>query len=53
LGCCDDEDGRMKVEAFYAIRSALTATRRQFRIIGNVKGRKNPRSLDPLANPPD
>lgn len=36
-----DEASRMRVEAFYAIRSTLTATRGPIRIIGNVKGRKN------------
>lgn len=36
-----DEASRMRVEAFHAIRSTLTATRGQVRIIGNVKGRKN------------
>lgn len=36
-----DEASRMKVDAFYAIRSTLTATRGPIRIIGNVKGRKN------------
>ncbi|MBR2691790.1 MAG: terminase family protein [Aquamicrobium sp.] len=36
-----DEASRMRVEAFYAIRSTLTATRGPVRIIGNVKGRKN------------
>ncbi|WP_051370792.1 terminase large subunit domain-containing protein [Mesorhizobium loti] len=36
-----DEASRMRVEAFYAIRSTLTATRGKLRLIGNVKGRKN------------
>lgn len=36
-----DEASRMRVEAFYAIRSTLTATRGHLRTIGNVKGRKN------------
>ncbi len=36
-----DEASRMRVEAFYAVRSTLTATRGPIRIIGNVKGRKN------------
>lgn len=36
-----DEASRMKEEAWWAIRSTLTATRGQARIIGNVKGRKN------------
>jgi len=36
-----DEATRMREEAWYAIRSTLTATRGQARIIGNVKGRRN------------
>jgi phage FluMu gp28-like protein len=36
-----DEASRMRQEAFYAVRSTLTATRGPVRIIGNVKGRKN------------
>lgn len=36
-----DEASRMREEAFFALRSTLTATRGQIRIIGNVKGRKN------------
>ena len=36
-----DEASRMREEAFYAVRSTLTATRGPVRIIGNVKGRKN------------
>ncbi|MBY5728503.1 terminase large subunit domain-containing protein [Rhizobium leguminosarum] len=36
-----DEASRMKEDVFHAIRSTLTATREQVRIIGNVKGRKN------------
>jgi hypothetical protein len=36
-----DEASRMRVEAFHAVRSTLTATRGPIRIIGNVKGRKN------------
>lgn len=36
-----DEASRMRPEAFYAVRSTLTATRGPIRIIGNVKGRKN------------
>lgn len=36
-----DEASRMKEEAWWAIRSTLTATRGKFRAIGNVKGRKN------------
>ena len=36
-----DEASRVKAEAFYAVRSTLTATSGPLRIIGNVKGRKN------------
>ncbi len=36
-----DEATRCKQEAWYALRSTLTATRGKARIIGNVKGRKN------------
>jgi hypothetical protein len=36
-----DEASRCKEDAWYAIRSTLTATRGMVRIIGNVKGRKN------------
>lgn len=36
-----DEASRCKEDAWYAIRSTLTATRGHVRIIGNVKGRKN------------
>jgi phage FluMu gp28-like protein len=36
-----DEASRVKEEAFYAVRSTLTATSGPLRIIGNVKGRKN------------
>lgn len=36
-----DEASRTRVEAYYAVRSTLTATRGLLRIIGNVKGRKN------------
>ena len=36
-----DEGSRCKEEAFFAVRSVLTATRGPLRIIGNVKGRKN------------
>jgi predicted phage terminase large subunit-like protein len=36
-----DEATRMKEDAWYAIRSTLTATKGPVRIIGNVKGRKN------------
>lgn len=39
--CVVDEASRMRPEAFYAIRSTLTATQGPIRIIGNVKGRKN------------
>lgn len=34
-----DEASRMRPEAFYAVRSTLTATRGPCRVIGNVKGR--------------
>lgn len=36
-----DEASRMKEEAWYAVRSTLTATKGPVRIIGNVKGRRN------------
>lgn len=36
-----DEASRMRAEAWYAIRSTLTFTRGQIRIIGNVRGRSN------------
>ena len=36
-----DEASRVKEDSWYAIRSTLTQTRGQVRIIGNVKGRKN------------
>lgn len=36
-----DEASRVKNDAWYAVRSTLTATNGQVRIIGNVKGRKN------------
>ncbi len=36
-----DEASRARVEAFYALRSTLTATQGPLRIIGNVKGRRN------------
>lgn len=36
-----DEASRMREEAWWAIRSTLTATKGPVRIIGNVKGRKN------------
>ncbi len=36
-----DEATRCREEAWFAVRSTLTATRGPIRIIGNVKGRKN------------
>ena len=36
-----DEATRMREEAYFAIRTTLTATRGPIRVIGNVKGRKN------------
>lgn len=36
-----DEGSRCRQEAFFAVRSTLTATQGPIRIIGNVKGRKN------------
>jgi hypothetical protein len=36
-----DEASRVKEDAWYAVRSTLTATRGPIRIIGNVKGRRN------------
>jgi hypothetical protein len=36
-----DEASRMREEAWFALRSTLTATKAPVRIIGNVKGRKN------------
>jgi hypothetical protein len=36
-----DEASRLREEAWHAVRSTLTATRGQIRIIGNVRGRKN------------
>jgi hypothetical protein len=36
-----DEASRLREEAWHAVRSTLTATRGQVRLIGNVKGRKN------------
>ncbi|MGH7056865.1 MAG: hypothetical protein ACREFZ_03140 [Acetobacteraceae bacterium] len=39
--CVIDEASRVREEAWYAVRSTLTATRGPVRIIGNVKGRKN------------
>jgi hypothetical protein len=40
-GAVIDEATRCKEDAWYAVRSTLTATRGPVRIIGNVKGRKN------------
>lgn len=36
-----DEASRMKEDAWFAVRSTLTATRGPVRVIGNVKGRRN------------
>lgn len=36
-----DEASRCREDAWHAVRSTLTATRGQIRIIGNVKGRRN------------
>lgn len=36
-----DEASRVKADAWYAVRSTLTATNGPVRIIGNVKGRQN------------
>jgi len=36
-----DEASRMREESWHAIRSTITKTRGQCRLIGNVKGRKN------------
>lgn len=36
-----DEASRLREDSWYALRSTLTATRAPFRVIGNVKGRKN------------
>lgn len=36
-----DEASRARYDSFLAIRSTLTATRGQFRLIGNVKGKSN------------
>ena len=41
FGAVIDEASRCKEDAWYAVRSTLTATRGKVRIIGNVKGRKN------------
>lgn len=40
-GAVIDEGSRCKEEAWFAVRSTLTATRGPLRVIGNVKGRKN------------
>lgn len=40
-GCVIDEASRLREEAWFAIRSTLTATRGKIRMIGNVKGRQN------------
>tara|TARA_R110000765_G_scaffold46987_3_gene96751 strand:- start:428 stop:1582 length:1155 start_codon:yes stop_codon:yes gene_type:complete len=40
-GVVIDEASRMSEDAYIAIRSTLTATKGQMRIIGNVRGRKN------------
>lgn len=39
--CVIDEASRLREQAWFAIRSTLTATRGPIRIIGNVKGRKS------------
>src|SRR5262249_45290377 len=39
--CVIDEASRFKEDAWFAIRSTLTATRGKIRIIGNVKGKYN------------
>jgi hypothetical protein len=36
-----DEMTRLREEAFHALRTTLTATRGQLRLIGNIKGRQN------------
>ena len=36
-----DEASRTKADAWYAVRSTLTATRGPIRLIGNVRGRRN------------
>lgn len=41
FGVVLDEATRMREEAWWAIRSTVTATRAPVRIIGNVKGRRN------------
>jgi hypothetical protein len=40
-GAVVDEASRVKEDAWYAVRSTLTATRGPVKIIGNVRGRKN------------
>jgi hypothetical protein len=40
-GAVLDEVTRMREEAWYAMRSTLTATKGRARLIGNVKGKKN------------
>ena len=40
-GAVIDEASRVREESWHAIRTTLTATDAQLRIIGNVKGRKN------------
>lgn len=40
-GAVIDEASRCKEDAWYAVRSTLTATQGHVRIIGNVRGRKN------------
>lgn len=39
--CVLDEASRMREEAYFAVRTTLTAVKGKLRIIGNVKGRKN------------
>ena len=39
--CVLDEASRMREEAYFAVRSTLTAVKGKLRIIGNVKGKKN------------
>ena len=39
--CVMDEASRTKEDAFFAVRSTLTATNGMIRMIGNIKGRKN------------
>lgn len=40
-GAVLDEASRFKEDAYYAVRTTLTATQGPIRIIGNVKGRRN------------